>query len=39
MAFKIINNSAGPNGLIPILLVFRTYLCIVEFDIFNSIII
>jgi hypothetical protein len=26
MAFKVINNSAGPNSLIPILLVFRAYL-------------
>jgi len=30
MAFKVINNSAGPNGLIPTLLVFRAYLRIVE---------
>jgi len=25
IAFKVINNSAGPDGLIPILLVFRAY--------------
>ena len=25
MAVKAINNSAGPDGLIPILLVFSTY--------------
>jgi hypothetical protein len=32
MAFKAINNSAGPNSLIPTLLVFRAYLYIVESD-------
>jgi len=32
MAFKGINNSVGPNGLIPTLLVFRAYLYIVESD-------
>ena len=26
MAFKALNNSAGPNGLIPTLLVFKAYL-------------
>jgi hypothetical protein len=26
MAFKAINNSAGPDGLVPILLVFEAYL-------------
>ena len=35
MAFKAINNSAGPNSLIPTLLVFRAYLCIVKSDIPN----
>jgi hypothetical protein len=30
MAFKAINNSIGPNGLIPTLLVFRAYPYIVE---------
>ena len=30
MAFKAINDSAGPNGLIPTLLVFRAYLCIIK---------
>ena len=30
MAFKVINNSIGPNGLIPTLLVFKAYLCIVK---------
>ena len=30
IAFKAINNSAGPNSLIPILLVFGAYLCIVK---------
>ena len=39
MAFKAINNSAGLNGLIPTLLVFRAYLCIVKSDAPNSIII
>ena len=32
MAFKAINNSTGPNGLTPTLLVFKTYLYIVESD-------
>jgi hypothetical protein len=32
MAFKAINDSTGPNGLIPILLVFGAYLYIVESD-------
>ena len=39
MAFKAINNSVGPNGLIPTLLVFRAYLHIVESDIPNPIVI
>ena len=30
MAFKAINDFIGPNGLIPILLVFRAYLCIIK---------
>ena len=30
MAFKVINNSAGPNGLTPTLLVFRAYPYIIE---------
>jgi len=30
IAFKAINDSIGPNGLIPTLLVFRAYLYIVE---------
>jgi hypothetical protein len=30
MAFKAINDFIGPNGLIPTLLVFRAYLCIVK---------
>ena len=30
MAFKAINDSAGPNSLIPTLLVFRAYLYMVE---------
>ena len=32
MAFKAINNSIGPNSLIPTLLVFRAYLYIAESD-------
>ena len=39
MAFKIINNFIGFNGLIPTLLVFRAYLYIVEFDAPNPIVI
>ena len=35
IAFKIINNFIGPDGLIPTLLVFRAYLRIVEFNIPN----
>jgi len=30
MAFKAINDSAGPDGLIPTLLVFRAYPQIIE---------
>ena len=36
MAFKAINNSIGPNGLIPILLVFGAYSRIVESNVLNS---
>jgi hypothetical protein len=32
MAFKAINNSAGPNSLIPTLLVFKAYPYIVKSD-------
>ena len=39
MVFKIINNSISPNSLIPTLLVFRAYLYIVEFNIFNFVVI
>ena len=39
MAFKAINNLAGLNGLIPILLVFRAYLYIVKSNIPNPIVI
>ena len=39
MAFKVINNSTGPNSLIPTLLVFRAYLYIVKSDIPNPIVI
>jgi hypothetical protein len=30
MTVKVVNDSAGPNGIIPILLVFRTYPRITE---------
>ena len=30
MAFKVINNSVGFNSLIPTLLVFGAYLCIIK---------
>jgi hypothetical protein len=33
MAFKVINNTAGPNRLVPILLVFRAYPHIVQSDV------
>ena len=39
MAFKAINDFAGPNGLIPILLVFGAYSRMVEFDVPNFIVI
>jgi hypothetical protein len=32
MAFKAINNTAGSDGLVPILLVFSTYLQMVKLD-------
>ena len=39
MAFKVINNSIGPNGLIPTLLVFGAYLYIVKSNAFNPIVV
>jgi len=39
IAFKAINNSAGPNSLIPTLLVFGAYPRIVESDAPNPIVI
>ena len=39
MAFKVINNFIGLNSLIPTLLVFRAYLCIVESDALNPIVV
>jgi hypothetical protein len=39
MAFKAINDLASPKGLVPILLVFRAYLRIVESDILSPIVI
>ena len=32
MAFKVINDSIGLDGLVPILLVFRAYLQMAELD-------
>ena len=32
MAFKAINNTASPNGLVPILLVFGVYPRMVKLD-------
>ncbi len=39
IAFKAINNSAGPNSLIPTLLVFGAYLYIVESNTLNPIVV
>jgi hypothetical protein len=39
MAFKVINDFTGPNSLIPTLLVFGAYLCIVESDVPNPIVV
>jgi hypothetical protein len=39
MAFKAINDSAGPNSLIPTLLVFRAYPYIVKSDAPNPIVV
>jgi hypothetical protein len=39
MAFKVINNSIGPNSFIPTLLVFRAYLYIVKSNVPNPIVI
>ena len=39
MVFKVINDFAGPDGLIPTLLVFRAYPCIVESDALNFIVV
>jgi hypothetical protein len=39
IAFKVINNSIGPDGLIPTLLVFGAYLYIIESNIPNFIIV
>ena len=38
MAFKAINNSARPNSLIPILLVFRAYLRMIKLDTLSPIV-
>jgi hypothetical protein len=32
MAFKAINDTAGPDGIVPTLLVFRAHLCLTEMD-------
>ena len=39
MAFKVINNSIGLNSLIPTLLVFGVYLCIVKSNAPNPIVV
>jgi hypothetical protein len=39
IAFKVINNSAGFDSLIPTLLVFGVYLYIVESNISNLIVV
>ena len=39
MAFKAINSSVGPNSLIPTLLVFGAYPCIVKSDVPNPIVV
>ena len=39
MAFKAINDSVGLNSLIPTLLVFKAYLCIVKSNISNPIVV
>ena len=39
MAFKVINNFIGLNSLIPTLLVFRVYLCIVKSNAPNPIVV
>ena len=32
LAVKAVNNTTGPNGIVPILLVFRAYFCITNKD-------
>ena len=39
MTFKAINNSVGPNSLIPTLLVFGAYLYIIKSNVPNPIIV
>ena len=39
MAFKVINNFIGPNGLIPTLLIFGAYLYIIKSNTPNFIVI
>jgi len=39
ITFKAINNSTGPNSLIPTLLVFRAYLYIVKSNTPNPIVV
>jgi hypothetical protein len=36
MAFKVINNSAGPDGLVLMLLVFKAYPRIIKLDASSS---
>jgi hypothetical protein len=39
MAFKAINNSVGSNSLIPTLLVFGAYPCIIKSDVPNPMVV
>ena len=39
MAYKVINNSIGPNSFIFTLLVFKAYLYIVKSNISNSMVV
>jgi hypothetical protein len=38
IAFKVINNLTGPDGLVLTLLVFKAYLKIIKSDVLSSIV-
>jgi hypothetical protein len=38
MAIKTINNSAGPDGIVPTLLVFSVYLQLIKIDLLSSLV-